>query len=489
MKFHLPSHLRAATLGLAFLLGGFALPAQQVSLFNNNIANPFSINPSQAGISGNKILFQHRKQWVGIQGAPEKTLVTSEWRLPKSKTALGFSLSRDQSNVIANTSSYATLARHFDLKKDHRLSFGASAGVRHNAIDFARVNVQDLDDDLLFDDRQNTTNFDARFGLTYGYKGLELQATALQLFGNRAIYDNSFDEKHLEYTFVRHFVASVGYRVQVAEHIGIKPIVQLRGIQGFAFQPEAILRMDYKDRIWAAGHYRHQSSVAVTMGLALNDRYLMGYSGEVSTNRLAGYNGGTHEIMFGIKLGGAFKNDANERNIETLQRSTRTYEERLQYLQEANRKLEAELAAQREKMAQVKAENPELDYAEVRKLVREETAKQMEAYEASRPAVVVAPPEVRVELEEGLRAADQPFYVVISSMKTLNRARRAVKKADKNYGLKSFVVHPETSNFYFVTTGGFDDREAARGEMKRVYKFNTTKEFQGKPWVYENKVP
>ena len=488
MNFNIPPLFRGTALCLAFFLIGTSVPAQQLTLFNNNIANPFSINPSQAGISGNKILFQHRNQWVGIQGAPEKTLVTSEWRLPQSKTALGFSLSRDQSNVIANTSSYATLATHFDLKKDHRLSFGASAGIRHNSIDFARVNVQDQGDGLLFQDRQNTTNFDARFGVTYGFKGLEVQASALQLFGNRAIYDNSFDEKHLEYTFVRHFVASAGYQFRLAEHVGIKPIVQLRGMQGFPFQPEAILRLDYKERIWAAGHYRHNSSAAVTLGLAISDRYLMGYSGEVSTNRLAGYNGGTHEIMFGIKLGGAFKHDANEKRLETLQRSAKTYEERLQYLQEANRKLEAELDAQRKKMAEVKAKNPELDYAEVRKLVREETEKRMKEYESHRPAVeevVVA--DKPVELEEGLRVADRRYYVVISSMKTLNRAKRAVKKADKNYGLSSFVVHPATSNFYFVTTGGFDDREAARVEMKRVYRFNTTEEFQGRPWVYENK--
>lgn len=483
----------AATM-LVLVAGVCGLQGQQLTIFNNTVANPFAINPSQAGIGENQILFQHRKQWVGIQGAPEKSLLTSEWRLGQRKTAVGFSLSRDQSNVIANTSSYATVAQHYKLNEKHQLSFGASAGVRHNSIDFARVNVVDDADDLLFEDRQNTTNFDARFGLTYRFKELEIQATALQLFGNRAVYDNSFDQKHLEYLFVRHFVASAGYRLKLTKDIGMKPIVQLRGVQGFEFQPEAILRFDLKDNIWLAGHYRHKSSAAITGGIAINDKYVLGYSGEIATNRLAGYNGGTHEILFGIKLGGAFKNSDQGREITKLKKDAKTYEERLAYLQEANRKLKEEMETQRKQVKEAMEGNQsqqqqvaEVDYDEIRKIMREEAEKTLAEYEAKHPNGGGSPkadlPSDSNE-EAGLRPATKQYYVVISSLKTENRAYRAVKKAKKNYNLDSFIIHPENSNFYFVTTGGFDDRESARQEMKRVYRFNTSKEFQGKPWIF-----
>jgi|GEM_PF-2101971 len=497
MKFTTTQFLKYTALFLLMLGFGKGLVAQQLSMFNNNIANPFSINPSQAGVDDSKILFQHRKQWIGVQGAPEKSLLTSEWRLKNSNTAVGFTLSRDQSNVIANTSSYVTVAKHFPLKGKSELSFGASAGVRHNSIDFAQVNVQDQADDLLFRDRQNTTNFDGRFGLTYRVKGLEVQASALQLFGNKAIYDNSFDQKHLEYTFVRHFVASAGYRFNVTDEIGIKPIIQLRGIQGSDFQREGILRLDYKNQFWAAGHYRHKAAAAITLGMNISDAYVIGYSGEVATNQLAGYNGGTHEILFGVKLGNPLKGSGKSKDgeLKQLKSQVKTYDERLEYLQEANRKLREEMEAQRKRMTEIKRENPELDYNEIRRIMREEADKVLEEYEAKRPAMAPAGTSSNVGSGNGsnfnmnpeIRPAEQPYYVVISSMKTPKRALKAVRKAKKGYDLESFVVHPAESKYYFVTTGGFSDREEARLEMKRVYRYNTAKEFQGKPWVYEQK--
>lgn len=494
MKFFTTTTLSKFAICLLLLLPALNMQGQQVTIFNNNIINPFSVNPSQAGIGESQILFQHRKQWVGIQGAPEKSLFTSEWRLGKSKTAVGFSVSRDQANVIVNTGSYATVAQHFALRPDHQLSFGASAGVRHNSIDFARLNAHDDGDNLIFNDRQNTTNFDARFGVTYQFKELEVQASALQLFGNKAVYDNSFDQDHLEYRFVRHFVASAGYRFKIAETVGMKPMVQLRGIQGFAFQPEAIMRFDFKNQIWVAGHYRHKSSAAVTGGVAISDKYILGYSGEIATNSLAGYNGGTHEIMFGIKLGSAFKNSGKNKDVAQLKKDAKSYNERLEYLQEANRKLKEEMEAQRKKLADAKSGSPELDYTEIRKMMRDEANKALEEYEANHPPVVVASPDVTGEKdspqdntsEEGVRKMEHDFYVVISSVKTLNQANRTVKKARKKYDLESYVIRPATGIYYYVVTAGFNNREETRTEMIRVYKANTEKEFNGKPWVLEN---
>lgn len=493
MKLSINFTKKFAVIGAVLVLCGLSSRAQQIPMFNNNIVNPFSMNPSQAGVGESQILFQHRQQWIGIQGAPESTLLTSEWRLGKSKTAVGFSLSRDRANVIANTSSYATVARHFTLKEKHQLSFGASAGVRHNSIDFARVDAHDAGDNLLFDDRQSSTNFDARFGLSYRFKGLEVQGAALQLFGNRATYNNSFDQNHLEYQFVRHFFVSAAYRFEVAKTVGMTPMIQLRGMQGFAFQPEGIVRFDFKKNLWLAGHYRHGRSVAVTGGVAIQDKYVFGYSGEVATTSLAGYNGGTHEIIFGIKLGSAFKNHGQKREIDGLKKSVKTYDERLQYLQEANRKLEAEIASQRKKMESVKQQNPEMDYAEVRRLIEAETDKKIKEYEANRPkidasAVDVPSPEFENNTggsEDGVRGIDQPYYVIIATVKTLNRAKRTAKRARKNYNLESFVIHPFGGQFYFVTTSGFDDRPAAVEELKRVFKAGTTREFNGKPWILE----
>lgn len=474
------------------------LSGQQLSIFNNTVANPFAVNPSQAGLGESQILFQHRSQWVGLQGAPEKSLLSSEWRIGKRKVAVGFSGEREQANVIANTNIYATIARHFPFRKEHQISFGIAPGIRYNSIDFARVNVQDANDVLIFEDRQNAVNFDARFGLTYRFKGLEVQASALQLFGNKAIYDNSFDQDHLEFRFVRHYVLTAGYQFEATPQIGLRPMIQLRGVEGFPVQPEAILRIDLKDRLWLAGHYRHQAAAAATVGIALNDKYVLGYSGEIATDRSAAYTGGTHEIMFGIRLGNVFKTESQQGDLVELQAGARSYEERLQYLQEANRKLNEEIEAQREQIDQLKQGGGEIDPAEVRRLVQTETKKAMEAYEKENPRTVVVAgvpsqedgaPDSEVGEMEGIVSATQAYYVVIASVKTEKQARKAVKQAGKQFDLDAFIIFPPESKYYFIATGGYDEREAARMELKRVYTSGTDRKFNGKPWIVEPKKP
>lgn len=488
------SILKSITILLLFVGAAMGVNGQQLTLFNNNIANPFSINPSQAGMEGSKLFFQHRRQWIGVQGAPEKTLFTSEWRMKESKTALGFSFGRDESNVIANTSAYATVASHFPLKKTHQLSFGASVGVRHNSIDFAGVNVIDAGDDLVFENRQNSTNFDAKFGLSYRFKGLEVQASALQLFGNKTVYDNSFDGNFLEYTFVRHFVTSAGYRFQAGKDIGIKPIVQVKGIQGSRLQPEAIMRLDYKKNLWAAVHYVYQSSAAVTVGAAIDNTYLIGYSAEFSTSQFANYNGGTHELMFGINLG-AFKKGKSDKQFQKMEKSLLAYDERQQYMQEENNRMQAEIEAQRERIKALKTNAGELDYDEVRRILADETAKlrkeieELKEFQANNPVQAgsngTSQPINAAPLPEGVVPATQDYYVVIATAKGPKRAQKFVRKAEKNYSLKTFIVHPVNNPYYFISSNGYDDREAARAELLRIFRMNTAKEFNGRPWIYD----
>lgn len=357
---------------LILLINSFGtIFSQQVSLLNNNIVNTYSINPSRAGLTDNQLFFQHRKELVGIDGAPEFTLLTAEFRLAESNSAIGFQFSHDQANVIKNSSGYMTYAHHLNLKQDQKLSFGLSLGVRNNSIAFDRVVVEEQGDEILFDYNQNGTNFDANFGLTYQYKNLEVQATALQLFANKATYFNTYEQKELNYRFIRHFVASVGYQFRENKKLKVKPIIQVRGVQGLSFLPEGILRLDYNNMFWLAGHYRNNATWAATAGMLISERFTVGYSAEFSTNKIGGYNGGTHEIIFGVKLSAPNKSSFSPNKIQNIEQKNKSYEERLMFLDQENKKLEDELEQQRKKIKEIEESSKKLDYNEIKKLIEE----------------------------------------------------------------------------------------------------------------------
>lgn len=322
------------------------IKAQQINIFNNNIINPFSLNPAMAGQNGSRIFLQQRNQWIGMQDAPVYSMLTAEWRLKDSRSAIGLSVSRNTSSILSNTSSYITYAPHFKISENQRLSFGLAVGIRNNSILFDRVNVMESGDPIIFDYNQAGTNIDATFGIAYNFKALEVQLVGLQLLNNKSSFSNYYEQKEFEYNFIRHYAGSISYKFSINKAFNITPIIQARNVQGFDIQPEAIVKLDYKDFLWAAAQYNYKRSAAFTVGVAVSEIFVIGYSAEFSTNQFANYSGGTHEIVFGIKFGKAFQTNLNKKNIEKMQKDTRGYDERIEYLKRQNERLRLEMKSQ-----------------------------------------------------------------------------------------------------------------------------------------------
>lgn len=360
----------------SLLITTVQINAQQISVFNNNIVNPFSLNPAKAGNDGNQLFFQHRNELIGIDGAPEFSLLTAEFRLKESRSAIGFQFAHETANIINNTSAFVTYGSHFKLSDKQNLSFGLSAGIRHNAIAFDRVNVLESGDNILFGFNQATTTFDANFGINYQLQKLDVQLAALQLFGNEANYFSTFEQKELNYQFVRHFLLSAGYQFRADKKIKVKPIIQVRGAEGLPLLPELIVRADYEDLLWLAGHYRNNATWAATAGININGRYKVGYSAEFSTNEIASHNSGTHEIIFGIKLNGSSSDGASPKSLKKLQQRNKSYEERLEYLNQQNKKMEEDLEKQREQLNKLEQNGggKNLNYDEIKRLINEANA-------------------------------------------------------------------------------------------------------------------
>ena len=423
------------------------MEAQQVNIFNNNIINPYSLNPAKAGSDGNKIFLQQRNQWIGVQGAPEYSLLTTEWRLGKSKSAVGLTVSHDKTNVLKNNSAYATYASHFDLNSTQKLSLGMSFGARNNSILFDEVYVQESDDPVLFDYNQSSTNFDANFGLAYQFKALEIQFVALQLLGSKSVFSNSYEQKNLEYEFARHFVASAGYKFDVKENFAITPILQARGVQGFNIQPEGIVKVDYKDLVWAAAHYNHNRSYAFTVGVAVSDMFVIGYSAEFASNDFVNYNGGTHEIVFGIKLGKPFQPDINKRELEKLEKTTRGYDERIEYLKRENDRLRKEMDDQKDKLEELKENGGNASYDEIKKILdeikntskkQEEKAVEKEVKKQEEAKEIMKSKASNIQFEKGNAVIKSTSYEsldeIVKVMKENPEAKIAIKGHTDNTG-------------------------------------------------------
>lgn len=357
------------TLGALFLMGS-SVRAQQITYMNNSIVNYFSLNPSYAGNDGSELFFHHRNGLIGIEGAPQTSQFTAAFRLGKTNSGIGFKLSHEQSNILSNYGAYMSYAYHLKMADKHHLSFGVSVGIKHNGISANRVNVLEEGDEIIFAYDQSVASFDADFGLNYRVAGLEVQGAVHNLLGNRVNYENTFEQLSYNYQFVRHLIASAGYTFRRDKKFTIKPILQVRGAQGLNVVPEGILRFGYNDKMWIAGHYRLNSTWAVSTGLNFAERFTVGYSGEFSANQLAGWSAGTHELVFGFKLNDLknLKKNANteEKNTSTLERIN---QEKMDFLARENEQLRSEQEQLRKEMNQIKQESKGVSYEEVKKMM------------------------------------------------------------------------------------------------------------------------
>jgi type IX secretion system PorP/SprF family membrane protein len=360
---------RTVLLFMVFLSGSYNGHAQQVVIFNNNITNPFSTNPAMAGYHGSNVFLQQRNQWIGMDDAPVNTLLTAEWRLGKSRSALGFSLSKNRAAILDNTSSYATYASHFRIGKEQYLSFGLSAGIRNNSILFDRVNALEGDDPLLFDYNQAGTSFDAAFGMAYHWKSLEVQLASMQLLASSSVFSSSFEQKELAFDYVRHYFGSVAYEFKIKNSYSITPILQARNVNGFNIQPEAAVRLGYKDFLWTALKYNYLRSVDLTVGVAISEKFVVGYSAEFAASQFAKHSGGSHEILFGIRLGKSHQPEINKNEIEKLKRDSRSYDERLEYLKRENERLRLEIKEQKKLIEELQKSGA--SYEEIKKALEE----------------------------------------------------------------------------------------------------------------------
>lgn len=115
--------------------------AQDVPIYNQYFMNPYVYNPAFVGHNENPTLFlSHRRQWIGIEGAPVSSSISFHTELKKN-AAFGAHLYTEKRGLL--TSSTAELALGYKLKLGPKnfVQFGLAAGVADAFWMFVKVSL------------------------------------------------------------------------------------------------------------------------------------------------------------------------------------------------------------------------------------------------------------------------------------------------------------------------------------------------------------
>ncbi|HQV85218.1 MAG TPA: type IX secretion system membrane protein PorP/SprF [Chitinophagaceae bacterium] len=324
---------------IMIVLGGMAtLPvlAQQKPHYTQYILNQYIVNPALTGIENyTDLKVSHRHQWVGIQDAPITSYLSVHGPIGKSdyrKTATSFDLKgenprgkryweeytapaphhgiglqviNDITGPLSNFSLYGTYAYHLALSARTSLSAGFGVGFNRISLNADKLDFGDViaDPAVFTSGILNKTRLDMMAGLYLYSADYFIGVSAQQVVPQKIDFSNGYIRPK-EGRTVPHLFGTAGYRFSLGDNFNLIPSLMVKYVDPLPVQVEGNLKLQYLDRLWIGGSYRHKDGYAGMMGLNVSNIFHVGYSYDYTTSRLNNFSKGTHEILLGFVIGG-----------------------------------------------------------------------------------------------------------------------------------------------------------------------------------------
>ncbi|MEO6611186.1 MAG: type IX secretion system membrane protein PorP/SprF [Chitinophagaceae bacterium] len=328
----------------ALLIGMFGI-AQQRPHYTQYILNNYILNPALSGIENyTDIKLSARDQWVGLNGAPKTSYFSIQAPIGKgdyrtSSTSfevpgqnprgkyywenytaaephhgIGLTLVNDKTGSFNRFTANATYAYHIGLTPTTNLSAGFSAGITNVSVDRSRHDFSGGGDPYdpatgaSLTGELNKIRPDLGVGLWLYSRNYFIGLSAQQIIPQKLSFvdDAAFLTKG---RLVPHVFLTAGYRFLIGEDFNAIPSLMLKYVHGSSnndFQPEANLKLQYRDLLWVGGSYRYQDGYAGMIGINVSNTFNVGYAYDMTTTALNTVSHGTHEFVVGFIIGNKY---------------------------------------------------------------------------------------------------------------------------------------------------------------------------------------
>lgn len=286
-----------------FLLASATLFSQQQAHYSLYMLQQSFINPSAIGsydyVNGALL---YKKQWVGIDKAPEIMAFDINSPLGKTNSALGLTVVNDKFAYSSTTSITANYSYRLKFSVKKYLSLGIGATANLFSAKLSSIQLRDANDPMLNGDISTTFTPNFKFGAYYFtdnfYLGLGMPNLAYSKFVNNGTYQAStaFDFNQT------HFFIHSGWQKELNNKLKIQPSVLLKQISGAPMQVDVNLQFMLFNRIGLGASYRTMGTYIGLINIAMSDQLSIAYSYNYHTGVLSSYNSGSHEAMLCFKL-------------------------------------------------------------------------------------------------------------------------------------------------------------------------------------------
>ena len=275
--------------------------AQQDKLITNFMYDKMSINPGKTGIDMNNSICAtsiYRNQWDKVNGAPNSAVLNIEGNFSRLfKGGLGLAFYHDaigfsrQNNLLLNYS-YPIQIGNVGV-----LGLGVGIGIINYGIEpnwVPPTTANDLSLPVGF----AATNLDANFGAYF--QGKDFYAGLSSTHLSESLLEKSVAGLDQNYQTARHYYLMGGKTFDDVLNGKIDAQVLMRtDLVKLSFDLNARYFYSLNDHdLYGGISYRNSDAIAVLFGYSPIDRFTVGYSYDITINKLSSVSRGSHEILF-----------------------------------------------------------------------------------------------------------------------------------------------------------------------------------------------
>lgn len=471
---------------IALALGGtMSANAQQLPLYSLGFFAPQINNPARSGSKdGASLTTAHRQQWMGVEGAPETSMLTFNSALNKEKVGFGLYAYNDVTDIVHRSAIYGNYAYHVQLADNTTLSMGLGLGYVSNSLDMASIRVKNADDPYLIP-ANNGGSLDLNVGIHLQASGFGLGFSAPQLLAPAITYSKNYAEP-IQYQLVRHYTAQAQYDVEWQKgKMVLTPLVAVRAVGlGIPAQVDAGALFNMKEFGYVGAMYRSNYAVTAQAGVHLTPLISVGYGYDFSTNTYATTLGTTHEFMLTYRLGNNKAGERMEAEIKRLkdaQRKQMDQQENFinekfeEFRDEIRNAQKAELEKQK---AAIAADVAKQAAANATRNTGSNTATASTSNGTSTSATGMLEGFKSENLAANVAPGSPGFYVTAGVFSTKENASK-LQNSLKTKGLPSELFQDKGNNMFYVYILKFKTYEEA--EVVKSNRLNGR--FDGKLWV------
>lgn len=275
--------------------------AQQDPAYSMFMYNGVAINPAVAGSAETfSATALYRRQWNGIEGAPQTQMLNIDGPVWNNKIGLGLSIINDRVGVVENLNVNAQYAYRIQFSGG-TLAFGLQGGMNNYKADYTSVvtNPQNTADNSF---NENTNRMIFNFGAgAYFYSKRFYAGLSVPHVMNQQLdgINNGNGAQSRQY---RHYFFTTGYVFDAGEKIKIKPSVLLKIAEGAPAQLDISSSFWYNEIVCLGFSYRTNDSFTMLMQLQLGKQVRLGYAFDYITSSLSRYTTGNNEVMLRFEL-------------------------------------------------------------------------------------------------------------------------------------------------------------------------------------------